>query len=51
MHRQAMYELLEMVQARTLQPVIDRTFPLAQADAAHRYLAERKTMGKVVLVP
>lgn len=51
MHRQAMYELLAMVQAGTLQPVIDRTFPLARADAAHRYLAERKTMGKVILVP
>ncbi len=51
MHRQAMHELLEMVQTGRLRPIIDRTFRLAQADDAHRYLAARKTMGKVVLVP
>ncbi|MGN6592197.1 MAG: zinc-binding dehydrogenase [Terriglobales bacterium] len=32
-----------------LRPVVDRTFPLAQAAAAHRYLAEKKQFGKVVL--
>ncbi|HML23201.1 MAG TPA: medium chain dehydrogenase/reductase family protein [Aggregatilinea sp.] len=30
---------------------IDRTFPLADAAAAHRYLHERRNTGKVVLVP
>lgn len=51
MHRQAMHELLEMVRTGALQPVIDCTFPLAQARDAHRYLTERRTVGKVVLVP
>lgn len=51
LHRQAMQELLELVEAGTLKPVIDRTFRLIEADAAHRYLAERRTIGKVVLLP
>ena len=33
----------------TLRPVIDREFPLEQAAAAHRYLQENRTIGKVVL--
>jgi len=35
----------------TLKPVVDRTFPLAEARAAHEYLAARGHFGKVVLVP
>jgi NADPH2:quinone reductase len=30
---------------------IDQTFPLAEAAAAHHYLADRKSKGKVLLVP
>jgi len=43
-------ELLPLVVAGTLKPVIDRTFPLEQAADAHRYLADRRQFGKVVLV-
>ncbi len=32
-----------------LRPVVDRTFRLAEAADAHRYLAEQKQFGKVVL--
>jgi NADPH:quinone reductase-like Zn-dependent oxidoreductase len=32
-----------------LRPVVDRVFPLAEAADAHRYLAERRQFGKVVL--
>jgi NADPH:quinone reductase-like Zn-dependent oxidoreductase len=32
-----------------LTPRVDRTFPLAEAAAAHRYIHERRNTGKVVL--
>jgi NADPH:quinone reductase-like Zn-dependent oxidoreductase len=34
-----------------VKSVVDRTFPLAQARAAHEYLAARSQFGKVVLLP
>ena len=46
-----MEELLRLFQQGKLRTVIDRTFPLAETAAAHRYLGERKNFGKVVLVP
>ena len=48
------HELLEVVrgvQAGDYVPVVDRTFPLEEAADAHRYLADRKQFGKIVLVP
>ncbi len=33
-----------------LRPIIDRTFPIAQAQQAHEYVAQNKNVGKVVLV-
>jgi NADPH2:quinone reductase len=51
LHRSPMQELLALVQAGRLKPIVDRTFPLRDAAAAHRYLADRRTMGKVVLLP
>ena len=36
--------------ARITVPV-DRTFPLAEAAAAHAYMDERRHVGKIVLVP
>jgi len=41
--------ILAMFSRGLLHPVVDRTFPLAQAAAAHRYLAEKRQFGKVVL--
>ncbi|MGE3274757.1 MAG: zinc-binding dehydrogenase [Vicinamibacterales bacterium] len=35
--------------AGQFQPVVDRTFPLAEAAAAHRHLEGRRQFGKVVL--
>lgn len=32
-----------------LWPVLDRTFPLGQADEAHRYMAADRNLGKIVL--
>jgi NADPH:quinone reductase-like Zn-dependent oxidoreductase len=34
-----------------LVPVVDRSFPFSQTAEAHRYLAERRNTGKVVLTP
>jgi NADPH2:quinone reductase len=43
--------LLGEVAAGELAVVIDRTFPLAEAAAAHAYLEQRRAFGRVVLVP
>jgi NADPH2:quinone reductase len=43
--------LLERVAAGELQVVIDRTFPLADAAEAHRYIESRSAFGRVLLVP
>ena len=42
--------LLPLVVDGTLKPVIDRTFSLEQAADAHRYMADRRQFGKLVLV-
>ncbi|HLH68729.1 MAG TPA: alcohol dehydrogenase catalytic domain-containing protein [Candidatus Dormibacteraeota bacterium] len=34
-----------------VRPVLDRTFPLAEAAAAHRHLESSDNLGRVVLVP
>jgi synaptic vesicle membrane protein VAT-1 len=54
-HERALIEpqiaaLLAYAQAGKLTPRVDRAFPLADAAAAHRYIHERKNIGKVVLV-
>jgi NADPH:quinone reductase-like Zn-dependent oxidoreductase len=49
--RAMLVELLALVKDGTLSPVVDRTFPLDEAPAAHRYLQERRNFGKVLLVP
>jgi NADPH:quinone reductase-like Zn-dependent oxidoreductase len=50
--RPALEEIYRRIVAGELRPVLDRTFPLDRdgAVAAHRYLHERKNLGKVVLV-
>ena len=35
----------------TYEPVVAEAFPFAEAPAAHRFIAERKNIGKVVLTP
>jgi NADPH2:quinone reductase len=49
--REASGELLERWTAGDLAPVVGATFPLEDADAALRSVAERRSTGKVVLVP
>jgi len=43
--------ILDHVLAGQLRPVIDRTFPLTDAQAAVQHLLDRKNKGKVILVP
>jgi NADPH:quinone reductase-like Zn-dependent oxidoreductase len=43
--------LLEMYGRGELEPHVDRTFPFAEAAAAHQYIHDRKARGKVLLVP
>ena len=49
--REALAELLASVAAGRIEAVIDRTFPLSEAAAAHRYVASRGNLGKVLLIP
>ncbi len=44
-------DIVELAGAGTFAPVVDRTFPLANAAGAHAYLQDRKNFGKVLLVP
>lgn len=46
-----MLELLRGVEEGWINPYVDRSFSFDEAGAAHRYLEERKNIGKVVLVP
>jgi len=39
------------VRAGRLAVLVDRTFPLAEAAAAHRYAESRQAVGRVVLIP
>ena len=42
---------LEDIAKGELKVVIDRTFPLSQAAAAHEYIESRQAFGRVVLIP
>lgn len=43
--------LLGEVAAGELEVVVDRTFPLAEAAAAHAHMEDRQAFGRVVLIP
>jgi len=46
---EAMQALLQLYVQGQINPVIAHTFPLEAAPAAHRYLQERRNIGKVLL--
>ena len=43
--------LISQVAAGGLKVVIDRTYPLADAAAAHQYIESRQSFGRVLLIP
>ena len=43
--------MLERVASGELQVEIDRSFPLADAGAAHQYVESRRAFGRVVITP
>lgn len=49
--REAANEVLARWEDGSLAPLVGATFPLSEADAALRSIAERRSTGKVVLVP
>ncbi len=49
--RREFEDLLRVVFAGRITPVVDRVFPLDEAREAHAYLEEGGQLGKVVLVP
>jgi NADPH2:quinone reductase len=44
-------ELLGRVAAGEVRIEIDRTFPLAEAAAAHAFIESRQAFGRVVMTP
>ena len=42
---------LDDVARGSLRVVVDRTYPLAEAAAAHAYVESRQAFGRVLLVP
>jgi NADPH2:quinone reductase len=46
----AMMEIMQYLASGKLEIIVGQTFPLTEAAAAHRAIADRKTVGKVVLV-
>ncbi len=49
--KEATRELLALWEQGAVKPLVGATFPLDEAPAAHRLIEERKSVGKVVLVP
>jgi NADPH:quinone reductase len=48
---EALGEVTRLWEEGTVKPLVGATFPLEQAPDAHRLIEERRSVGKVVLVP
>ena len=49
--KEDMREIVAMLNRRAIQPVVDRSFPLADAASAHRVMEETNFFGKLLLTP
>ena len=47
--RQDFSQVMSLIFAKKLQPVLDRDYPLAEAAEAHEYLQKGEQLGKVTL--
>ena len=47
--RAYIFKITEHFEIGLLKPVVDKVFPLEEAQEAHRYLEESRHFGKVVL--
>jgi NADPH:quinone reductase-like Zn-dependent oxidoreductase len=43
--------LIEQIEEGGLEPIVAESFAFDRAGEAHRFIAERRNIGKVVLVP
>ena len=43
--------LVDEIANGTLKAVVDKTFPLSEAAAAHAYIESRQAVGRVLLIP
>jgi NADPH2:quinone reductase len=50
-NREPMQEILRLVVARKIRPILNTTFPLTEVARAHDHLSQRRTRGKVLLTP
>lgn len=50
-HKGAMAEMLPLFESGELRLVLDRTMPMSAVAEAHAHLANRGTLGKVILTP
>ena len=44
-------KIMELCGQGKLRTVVDKVFPMSQVSEAHRYVAERRNFGKVILIP
>lgn len=51
MMQQTFFELFGLIMSGKLRPIVGATYPLSQAQQAHRDMLARKTVGKIVLDP
>jgi NADPH:quinone reductase-like Zn-dependent oxidoreductase len=50
-NRREFFDVMKLIWARKLRPIVDRVFPLSEAAEAQRLMEARKHFGKLVLVP
>ncbi|MBI5393917.1 MAG: zinc-binding dehydrogenase [Verrucomicrobia bacterium] len=47
--KRELFDVLKLIEAGKLRPVVDQVFPLADAAAAQQRMLDRKNLGKIVL--